>query len=184
VLIAMNTPEHRRGASGFTMLEVLISIVVIAFGLLGVAGLQAFALKNNQSASLRSVATVLATDMIDRIKANSKGATDGYYNETSSTAVAPASIAGCLNNTGCTSPQQLAQNDLFEWKAMVAAALPNGVGVVCLDDDIKDGANTGPADPKCSNTGNQLVIYIWWRDDRTRSNTTGALVRFPTQFQI
>jgi type IV pilus assembly protein PilV len=180
----MHTLTQRRGASGFTMLEVLISIIVIAFGLLGVAGLQAFALKNSQSASMRSVATVLATDMIDRIKANSKGATDGFYNETSATAVAPTSVPGCLNSSGCATPQQLAQNDLFEWKAMVAAALPNGVGVVCLDKDITDGAASGPADPKCSNDGNQLVVYIWWRDDRGRSNTTATVSRFATQFQI
>jgi type IV pilus assembly protein PilV len=179
----MHTLKQRRGASGFTMLEVLISIVVIAFGLLGVAGLQAFALKNNQSASQRSIATVLATDMIDRMKTNSKGATDGFYNETSTTAVAPTEAVNCLRDAGCTGPQQLAQNDLFEWKAMVAAALPNGVGIVCLDKDLTD-PSTGPAAPKCSNDGNQHVIYIWWTDDRTGSNTTGALMRFATQFQI
>ena len=48
------------------MLEVLIAIVVIAFGLLGVAGLQVLALKNNQSASSRLIATTLANDMVDR----------------------------------------------------------------------------------------------------------------------
>jgi type IV pilus assembly protein PilV len=180
----MHTLKQRRGASGFTMLEVLISIVVIAFGLLGVAGLQAFALKNNQSASQRSVATVLATDMIDRMKANSKAATDGFYNETSGTGVTPASVPGCLATSGCATPQELAANDLFEWKALVAAALPNGVGMVCLDSNIADGATTGPTDPKCSNDGNQLVVYIWWRDDRTRSNTTATVSRFATQFQI
>ena len=51
---------YRQKSGGFTMLEVLISIVIIAFGLLGVAGLQAFALKNNNSASLRTTATILA----------------------------------------------------------------------------------------------------------------------------
>jgi type IV pilus assembly protein PilV len=179
----MHTLEKRRSASGFTMLEVLISIVVIAFGLLGVAGLQAFALKNNQSASQRSIATMLATDMIDRMKTNANGATEGYYNETSATAVAPTQVGNCLALAGCSGPQQLAQNDLFEWKAMVAAALPNGVGIVCLDKDLTDPL-TSPAAPKCSNDGNQHVIYIWWRDDRTQSNTTGALIRFATQFQI
>src|ERR1700704_1087533 len=63
-------PTAKTSTHGFTMLEVLISIVVIAFGLLGIAGLQAYAIKNNHSAALRSTATSLANDMIDRMKAN------------------------------------------------------------------------------------------------------------------
>jgi type IV pilus assembly protein PilV len=179
----MPTLKQRSGVSGFTMLEVLISIVVIAFGLLGVAGLQAFALKNNQSASLRSVATVLASDMIDRVKGNSQAGTDDFYNEASSESATPAAVAGCVNTAGCVA-RDLAANDLFEWKALVAAALPGGVGMVCRDNDIDDGAFTGPGDPKCSNSGSQLVVYIWWRDDRTRGNTAGTVSRFATQFQI
>jgi type IV pilus assembly protein PilV len=178
----MHTLTQRRGASGFTMLEVLISIVVIAFGLLGVAGLQAFALKNNQSASLRSTATVLAADMIERIRANSPGATDGFYLEGGAKGVTPAAVTSCLN-AGCANPQDLAANDLFEWKAQVAQALPNGVGMVCLDQDIKDGASSGPAGTTCDNLGKQLVIYIWWRDDRNASNTSATVARFATQFE-
>src|SRR3569623_1233592 len=51
---------------GFTMLEVLISVVVLSIGLLGIAGLQATGQRNNHSAYLRSQATALAYDMIDR----------------------------------------------------------------------------------------------------------------------
>ena len=65
----MNTYSQRRTTSGFTLLEVLIAIVVVAFGLLGLAGLQVFALKNNQSASMRVAATNLTTDIVDRMKA-------------------------------------------------------------------------------------------------------------------
>ncbi len=74
--------RHARCA-GFTMLEVLIAIVVIAFGLLGIAGLQAFAVKNNHGASLRVTATTLASDMIDRIKSNYTAVTNGDYNKPS-----------------------------------------------------------------------------------------------------
>jgi type IV pilus assembly protein PilV len=69
-------------STGFTMLEVLIAIVILAFGLLGVAGLQAYAVANNQSAALRVAAAGLATDMVDRMKLNTPVFLDklGDYN--------------------------------------------------------------------------------------------------------
>jgi type IV pilus assembly protein PilV len=172
----------RHGASGFTMLEVLISIVVIAFGLLGVAGLQAFAIKNNQGASLRSTATVLASDIIDRMKANPLGATAGNYGSASGPGTA-AQAANCLTSAGCATALELAQHDLFEWAALLAAALPAGTGVVCLDSTPNDG--TSAAGPACDNIGTQYVVKIWWIDDRNRNAATNApATLFATEFQI
>src|SRR5918993_2666764 len=73
-------------SAGFTMLEVMISIVIIAFGLLGIAGLQAFALKNSQSASARLTATTLASDIIDRMKTNVAGVSSGAYDQAAAAA--------------------------------------------------------------------------------------------------
>ena len=56
--------------SGFTLIEVLISMLILAVGLLGLAGLQATGLRNNLSAYNRSQATQLAYDMADRMRAN------------------------------------------------------------------------------------------------------------------
>ncbi|MDB5923114.1 MAG: pilV 2 [Betaproteobacteria bacterium] len=164
---------------GFTMLEVLISIVVIAFGLLGIAGLQAYAIKNNHSASLRSTATSLANDMIDRMKANYIAVMNGDYNKPNSTDYSTA-VASCLTTAGCTSAQ-LAQNDLNEWAQRVAAALPNGQGIVCVDSTPNDG-NTVAA-PACDNTGTTMyVVKIWWIDDRSATGSLAAPQRFSWAF--
>ena len=56
--------------TGFTLIEVLIAMLVLAVGLLGLAGLQATSLKNNQSAYNRSQATQLAYDIADRMRSN------------------------------------------------------------------------------------------------------------------
>jgi len=101
----------RNQSSGFTLLEVMIAIVVVAFGLLGLAGLQVFALKNNQSAAMRSAATVLASDVVDRMKANFQGVIAGQYDKPNIADYA-AGIAGCNATAGCT-PTDLAQNDRF-----------------------------------------------------------------------
>lgn len=169
----------RSNIHGFTMLEVLIAIVVISFGLLGIAGLQAFAIKNNHSASLRITATALANDMIDRMKANYTGVADGHYNKPASTDYSTA-VASCLTTAGCTS-QELAQNDLSEWSQRLAAALPNGRGIVCLDSTPNDGANVGAAD--CDDAGITLyVVKIWWIDDRTVTGGPATFQRFSWAF--
>jgi type IV pilus assembly protein PilV len=55
---------------GFTLTEVLIAVLVLAVGLLGLAGLQLAGMKSNHSAYLRSQATIVAYDLLDRMRAD------------------------------------------------------------------------------------------------------------------
>lgn len=66
---------NKRHQQGTSLLEVLISVIVLALGLLGFAGLQSVSMKNNHNAYMRSQATVLAADGIDRLRANKVGGT-------------------------------------------------------------------------------------------------------------
>ncbi len=61
---------RRRGAGGFSLIEVLIAILVIAFGLLGFALLQTMSLRFAQGANQRTQATNLAYDLLDQMRAN------------------------------------------------------------------------------------------------------------------
>lgn len=119
---------------GLTLLEVLIAIVILAVGLLGVAGLQASALRSNHSAYLKSQATAMVMDMADRIRANPRGAAQyGGYDST----VAKPADPGCLA-IGCSSAQ-LAQYDLFEWHQQLTnlrqPVLPDGRGLITVNGD-------------------------------------------------
>jgi type IV pilus assembly protein PilV len=69
-----------RGQGGFTLLEVLIAIFVLAIGLLGLGGVLTIGLKNDQSAYYRSQATMLAYDILDVMRANREAARGGDYN--------------------------------------------------------------------------------------------------------
>jgi type IV pilus assembly protein PilV len=136
-----NTQKRINHQSGFSLLEVLISIVVTSVGLLGLAGMQAAGLRSNHSAYHNSQATVLAYDMADRMRANA-GFMSLYSTET------PTQVAAC-NGAGC-STGDLVKNDLFDWNAELAAAIPGSVGTVTLAgttytvsvswDDNRDGA--------------------------------------------
>lgn len=163
----------KRDDAGFAMLEVLLTIVIVSFGLLGLAGLQLTSIRNNHSAYLRSLATQQANDMADRMRANQLGVKAGNYNFISGIPDLDNCItAGAL---GC-SAAQLATQDARQWNQANQDLLPSGQGIVCLDDSPE--TDSTPAAPACSGTG-PFVIKIWWNDDKIGIN----LKRFVTGFQ-
>lgn len=112
------TMNNKHKQSGFSMLEALISLLIVSLGLLGIAGIIANSLKVNQGAQARSQASWLANDIIDRMRANRTTAEGGAY-ALASCAAAPAGGS-------------VANDDLAQWCAALAAALPSGTGSVAL----------------------------------------------------
>ncbi|MEE8264567.1 MAG: type IV pilus modification protein PilV [Gammaproteobacteria bacterium] len=119
---ATGTKLHK--SAGFTLLEVLVALFVLSVGLLGLASLQAQALRYNHNAYLRSVATQQAYDIADRIRANAVGLQNGAYDSITSDPGDP----GCITS-GCA-PAQVAQFDAFEWYTALSILLPGGTGTV------------------------------------------------------
>lgn len=142
-----STPRAQRG---FTLLEVLIAIVILSVGLLGVAGMQASGMRTNKAAYNRTVATAMAMDMIDRIRANPR-AIDEYNNFDTENGI-PTKQA-CINNaTGCT-PAELAMHDKYEWGQPLDSEdkkiLPDGRGHINIQND-------------------QVTITILWQETHFR----------------
>jgi|SRR5690554_4511312 len=69
--------RHQRGVS---LLEVLIAVIILALGLLGLAGLQLNALRNNQSSMERSMAVVESYSIIDAMRIDRENALSGGFN--------------------------------------------------------------------------------------------------------
>jgi type IV pilus assembly protein PilV len=124
---AMQRPAMRH--SGFTMLEVLISLLIAVFGLLGLIGLQTQAHVSQFEAYQRAQALVLVNDMVDRITFNRATDASGYvvgwrcyivstasdeYLGTANT-VTPA----CVDTTITGDPKTRADADLAAWQAML-----------------------------------------------------------------
>lgn len=108
--------------SGFTLLEVLVAMLVLAIGLLGLAGLMTSAMRNNLSASHRTQATWMAYDIIDRMRAN-RAAMASYV-----TAMGTAATCSASPSTAGTVPVQ----DIAAWKNQLACSLPSGNGSVAF----------------------------------------------------
>lgn len=106
---------------GSSMIEILVSVLVLSIGLLGVASLQAVGLKNNNSAYLRTQANVLASDIMDRMRVNRTAATDSDYD----VAIGTATVSG----------SSIAATDINEWKLSLSNQLPAGDGSVACDAD-------------------------------------------------
>ncbi len=146
--------------AGFTLIEVLIAMVVLAVGLLGLAAVQTTSLKNNQSAYFRSQATQLAYDMTDRMRSNKLGVAAGNYN------LGSAGAKDCELNT-CT-PAEMAGDDITKWNAALLA-LPSGEGVVCLDSSPDLSPGTSKTTHACDGKGSAYAVKIWWDDNRADS---------------
>ena len=73
MLVCLNTPFSHclpRHQVGMTLIEVLVTVLILAIGLLGSAGIQLNALKYTDSSRMTSQASFIAYDMLDRIRAN------------------------------------------------------------------------------------------------------------------
>lgn len=158
---------------GFSLVEVLASVVILSFGLLGMAALQSSALKANREARLQSRAVLLARDLAEHIRNNNSvglltGSSNPYLGKFKTDPLVPTTPAYCMR-TGCTTSKEIAQAEMTEWLYRVSKQLPGARVDVCFDEKPFD-AN-GLPHWTCSETGNEIVIKIGW----TRSSINTAL---------
>jgi type IV pilus assembly protein PilV len=107
----------KRRQSGLSLVEVLVTVVLVAVGLLGIAGLQLTSVQNTSSAAQRFQATLLAEDIVERMRANRSQAIAGRY---------VLAVGAAVGSVG------LARDDLLEWRGALAE-LPGGDGGIELD---------------------------------------------------
>jgi type IV pilus assembly protein PilV len=125
---------RRPSQAGFTMVEVLVALVVLAIGLLGIAGLLLKSLQSGRTATYRTQAINLAADLADRIRMN-RTATVGYGTLFDDVEV---EVPACDTTGGCTDAE-LAATYLSRWKATLALLLPNGQGQVVVTPPLGTG---------------------------------------------
>jgi type IV pilus assembly protein PilV len=144
----------RRAASGMTLVEVLVSLVVISVGLLGVAALQITSLRNSQASFLRTQATAMADDIIDRMRANRTVALSGQYN---------LALEETITLTGSSTQ---ADKDKADWKTALKKNLPK--------------VGNADADGSITIVKNLVTVTIQW-GERDPNNAT---MKFITQTEI
>jgi type IV pilus assembly protein PilV len=146
----MHNPYKQQGVA---LIESLVSLLILAIGVLGLLGIQLRTLTDNQTSNYRQVAVRLADDLFERVKANPGGwANMGQY-ATNWGAVAAAGT-NCATTT-CNATQKAAW-DVAQWKAVVTATLPSGDATAFIS----------PTDAR------QIGVMIAWRvNERSMAST-------------
>jgi type IV pilus modification protein PilV len=132
----------RRLNRGFSLIEVLVTLVIISLATLGMAKLQAVSMRTNTNALFESQAATLARDIIERIRANPAG----DYTTAFDQAVPDEAVPTCIGAGANCDATAMAQHDLMEWKCTLGVAafndacaplvvggqLPNGNGSITI----------------------------------------------------
>lgn len=172
----MQTARTSRAATaGFSLLEVLVSIIVLTVGLLGASGMLLSAMRTTSESGNFSSAINLARELSEKARANKAvsvktTATDNAYlvDWKSGDAIPGTSTAGttCISSD-CTN-SQLASWDVNNWVQRVDAVLPGSRVKVCLDSDPWDAGNSAYK-WACDPSGRNLVVKLSWTPRQTNS---------------
>ncbi len=151
--------EKIRQHTGVTLIEVLITIVIMAFGLLAVVLMQTISLKSNFESSQRTTANYLVEDIISRIRSSPLGNIGGYAIPTNNPIDDdnPASEPGqCTEGAPCSVANKIAR-DLWEWQQLLTgtSGLVNASGCIGI-------------------TNNQIRVIVDWDGIGQSTATTNA----------
>jgi len=145
-------------ARGFTLLEVLVALVILGLSFLGVGRLMMGSVKASDSAYMRTQATMMATAVLDNMRANRAAAIAGAYNVNFGTSGYSAST-NCYQilNTGASyDANQIAVCDIAQWEYQLqkGGILPEGDGQISV---------------VSTTNGAQATISVRWEDNRAAS---------------
>ncbi len=154
---------------GVSLLEVMITMVIIAVGLLGLLGLQAKSMSGSKDTFDKKIAAELVAQMTERIRSNHLGFMADNYTTSLAVGDAIAAAPVCGGATACT-PAQIAALDLVNWQTDLRSRIPEsgayivtspGAGATMLTNGtsvritvtwMEQNSQTG-ADPDCTAFG-------------------------------
>jgi type IV pilus assembly protein PilV len=179
--VVQSSIQRRRRASGFSLIEVLVALLVLSFGLLGMVGLQAMALQNNREARLQSVAVDLARELAEMMRGNKNVAmldTANPYIGDFSSPLAPATVSDCLSvGSSCANATLVANAEMSDWLARVDTNLPGARVKVCSDTNPYNGDGLPQWDCTAGATNDLLVIKIGWSHLSTNAAEQSRTIR-------
>jgi len=161
-------PARQFRQMGFTLTEILVALLVLSVGLLGLAALQLTGLRNNQSAYYRSIATTLAYDIADRIRANKTAEEAGSY----TVDIGDAPAAGTTNCApGPCGTSAMATYDISHWKCSLGNWNTNAV---CANANaLRVQGDLPLGDGSIASAGGVYTVTIRWDDDRSGAVDAG-----------
>lgn len=118
----------RRALQGATLIEILVSVLILSFGMLAIGNMMAYAVQLPKVAGNRAIASTLAIDLTERLRANADAFTSSKYGTLTYTATSEVPVADATQRCAyptCT-PDTLALQDLHDFAREVRMQLPSG----------------------------------------------------------
>lgn len=157
----------KRAEEGFSLLEVLISIIVLSIGLLGAVGMLMAAVRSTSESGSFSTAVNLVRELSEKARINknvaARNTPENAYvvDDWKSGAALPGTTeTACIGTAATCTKKELAAWDVRTWLERVAVALPDARVTVCFDEEPP--AEDGNHAWLCSKTGRNLVVKLGW----------------------
>jgi type IV pilus assembly protein PilV len=179
---------HR--ATGFTIIEVLVAVLVLAFGVVGGAAMQLAALRTRHQSALLSNAVQLASAMADSMRANAEqmrsadhdnaylGLDYDTQNYAQSDASSPVnSGTSCFSAITHCNSVQLASFDIDHWQRQLKNGFPGGRFVICRDVQVLSGSSSRLNWACVASPAAPIVIKLGWQSadsDPMQRGTSGT----------
>jgi type IV pilus assembly protein PilV len=126
-MLKMRARGRHHSIAGMSLIEVLISIVIASIGLLALAGVNTSSVRYTKMSQYRGTATLLASDIGERMRINKAGASSYVLQSNFATQAAlPAAAPTCDSYLTTCTAVQMAAFDLQTWQVLVRSQLPEG----------------------------------------------------------
>jgi type IV pilus assembly protein PilV len=164
--------------AGFSLLEVLVAVVVLSFGVLGVVGLQAAAVQANKDARFQTAAIRLSRELGDLMRGNKgiailTGSTNPYLlTDFRGGNTLPFPSAEDCSAAACSSPTAVAQFQIRDWLSRAQIELPGLRVVICFDQSPYTSA--GIPQWSCDPMNGLAVVKMGWTRQSTDRSASGV----------
>lgn len=148
---------------GFTLLEVMIAIAILAIGMLGIAGLHMISIEHNHAAYLRSQAVIITQDIVERMRSNPEAIKGNFFNDIDTDNIATLPSINCLTDALGCDHEQLAQIDIAQWAQSIKTI---------NNDNTREQLPEARATIKLEGTtSNAFTVKIEWRVKKLTKGT-------------
>ncbi|MBL4607771.1 MAG: type IV pilus modification protein PilV [Pseudomonadales bacterium] len=164
---------------GFSLIEVLVTLIIVSIGIMGLISMQLISAKNVNNAELRSLASYYVYDMVERMRANPAAVAAGSYNNVNGSETDP----GTDCSGGC-SFAILAQYDAFIWNDMIDNSFANNSPSTPNSPTSARGLGPGAAGEVSLAAGIYTVAVTWKEQDRNNAGGNITDQTLSIEFQL